>query len=324
MKNILVTGGAGYIGSHVVERLVNLNKKVFIIDNLSTGHKKLINKKAKFFFCDIKNFEKVRKIIKNNKIQSVIHLAASLSVGESQIKPKKYYENNVLGTKNILKACRLNNVKNFVFSSTCAVYKDGVSLVKENSILKPKSVYGSTKLSCEKLIVSKLKDKKINYTILRFFNVAGASVSGKIGQLSKGDQLFKNLSIAVKKKKPKINIYGNNYDTKDGTCVRDYIHVSDISHIHILALKTIKKLKKSFILNCGYGKGISVLDAVKEFEKQIKKKIKIQYKKRRKGDMKKIIADNNKIKKLLKWKPNKNSLPKIVRSCIKWERKVNS
>jgi len=324
MNNILVTGGAGYIGSHVAERLINLKKKVFIIDNLSTGHKKLINKKAKFFFCDIKNFKRVERIIRDNKIQSVIHLAASLSVGESQKKPKKYYENNVQGTRNIVKACRLNSVKNFVFSSTCAVYKDGISLVKENSILKPKSVYGSTKLSCEKLIIDKLKDKKISYTILRFFNVAGASVSGKIGQISKGDQLFKNLSIAVKKKKPKINIYGNDYDTEDGTCVRDYIHVSDISLIHILALKRISKLKKSLILNCGYGKGISVLDAVKEFEKQIKKNIKIKYKKRRKGDMKKIIADNKKIKKFLKWKPNKNSLSKIVKSCIKWERKINN
>ena len=247
MDNILVTGGAGYIGSHIVERLVRLRKRVFIIDNLSTGHKKLINKKAKFFFCDIKNFKKLEEIIRDNKIQSVIHLAASLSVGESQKKPKKYYQNNVQGTVNTIKACRLNNIKNFIFSSTCAVYKDGISHVKESSILKPTSVYGSTKSSCEKLITDKLKDKKINYAILRFFNVAGASNSGKIGLISKNDQLFKNLSIAVKKKKPKINIYGNNYDTEDGTCVRDYIHVSDISHIHILALKKINKVKKYVI-----------------------------------------------------------------------------
>ena len=322
MDNILVTGGAGYIGSHIVERLVKLKKRVFIIDNLSTGHKKLINKKAKFFFCDIKNFKKLEEIIRDNKIQSVIHLAASLSVGESQKKPKKYYQNNVQGTVNTIKACRLNNIKNFIFSSTCAVYKDGISRVKESSILKPTSVYGSTKLSCEKLITNKLKDKKINYAILRFFNVAGASNSGKIGLISKGDQLFKNLSIAVKKKKPKINIYGNNYDTEDRTCVRDYIHVSDISHIHILALKKINEVKKSVILNCGYGKGISNLDAVKEFEKQIKKNIEIQYKDKRKGDMEKIVADIKKIKKFLKWKPNQNSLSRIVKSCIKWEKKL--
>ena len=322
MKNILVTGGAGYIGSHVVEKLVNLKKRVFIVDNLSTGHRKLINKKARFFFCDIKNFKKVKKIIKDNKIQSVIHLAASLSVGESQKKPKKYYNNNVLGTKNIIKACQENNVKNFIFSSTCAVYKDGISRVKENSILKPKSVYGLTKLSGEKLIIKKLESSKTNFAILRYFNVAGASNSGKIGQISKGDQLFKNLSIATKKRKPKINIYGNDYSTVDGTCVRDYIHVSDISRIHILVLKKVNKIKKSIILNCGYGQGVSVLDVVKEFEKQIRKNIKLKYKNRRKGDMETIIADNKKIKKFLRWKPNKNNLKKIVRSCIKWEKKL--
>lgn len=322
MKNILVTGGAGYIGSHIVENLVKLKKTVLIIDNLSTGHKKLINSKAKFFLGDIKNFKRIEKIIRENNVESVIHLAANLSINEGQKKPKKYYRNNVVGTKNVINACRLNNVKNFIFSSTCAIYKDGIINVKENSILKPKSVYGRTKLNCEKFIISKLKDKKINYAILRFFNVAGASKSGKIGQISRGDQLFKNLSIAVNKNKPEINIYGKDYDTKDGTCVRDYIHVSDISKIHLLTLRHINQFKKSLILNCGYGKGISVLDAVKEFQKQIRKKIKIKYKKRRKGDMKKIIADTNKIKKILKWKPKKNILSEIVRSCIKWEKKL--
>ncbi len=321
MDNILITGGAGYIGSHIVEQLLKMRKKVFIVDDLSTGYKKLINKKSKFIFCDIRNLKKLDKLFKKNRISSVIHLAAKLSVGESQKKPKKYYSNNVLGTKNIVKCCKENDVKNLIFSSTCAVYKDKLRVVKENSEVNPKSVYGKTKLLGEKLIKDNLKNSKTNYAILRYFNVAGASNSGKIGQISKGDQLFKNLSIASKKINPKINVYGQNYNTKDKTCIRDYIHVSDIAKIHILVLEKINKKKKSVILNCGYGKGISVLEAIKEFQKQTKKKFEVKIKRRRKGDMQEIIANISKIKKFIKWKPKKNSLNKIVRSCIKWELK---
>ena len=322
MKNVLVTGGAGYIGSHVVEKLIKKKIKAIIVDNLSTGYKSLINKKAFFYLCDIKNFKKLNKIFKKHNISSVIHLAASLSVGESEKKPKKYYLNNVLGTKNVIKCCNQNNVKNLIFSSTCAVYKDQMKIVKESSKVKPKSIYGKTKLAAEKLIKNNINKKKMNYAILRYFNVAGASESGKIGQISRGDQLFKNLSISAIKAKPKINIYGGDYRTKDGTCIRDYIHISDIAKIHLLVLKKINKLKKSIILNCGYGDGISVLEAVKEFQKITKKKFNIQIKKRRKGDMEEIIADTSKIKKILKWKPKKNSLNNIVKSCIKWETKI--
>ena len=322
MKNVLVTGGAGYIGSHVVEKLIKKKIKAIIVDNLSTGYKSLINKKAFFYLCDIKNFKKLNKIFKKHNISSVIHLAASLSVGESEKKPKKYYLNNVLGTKNVIKCCNQNNVKNLIFSSTCAVYKDQMKIVKESSKVKPKSIYGKTKLAAEKLIKNNINKKKMNYAILRYFNVAGASESGKIGQISRGDQLFKNLSISAIKTKPKINIYGGDYRTKDGTCIRDYIHISDIAKIHLLVLKKINKLKKSIILNCGYGDGISVLEAVKEFQKITKKKFNIQIKKRRKGDMEEIIADASKIKKFLKWKPKKNSLNNIVKSCIKWETKI--
>ncbi len=322
MNNILVTGGAGYIGSHIVEQLLQLNKKVFIIDNLSTGYKKLLHKKAKFFHCDIRNFRKFNNFVKKNKISSVIHLAAKLSVGESQKKPRKYFLNNVLGTKNIIKCCKQNNIQNLIFSSTCAVYKDKLKMVKESSKVNPKSVYGKTKLLGENFIKDNLKKTKTNYAILRYFNVAGASDSGNIGQISRGDQLFKNLSIASTKEKPKINIYGKNYKTKDRTCIRDYIHVSDIAKIHILVLKKIINEKKSLTLNCGYGKGISVLEAIKEFQKQTKKKFRITVKNRRKGDMEEIIADISKIKRFIKWKPKKNSLSKIVASCIKWEKKI--
>ena len=320
IKKILVTGGAGYIGAHVSELLIKQKKQVFIADDLSTGYKKLINRKSKFFHCDILNENKIKKIIKENKIDSVIHLAAALSVGESQKKPKKYFRINVKGTKKLLNAVKGSKIKNFIFSSTCAVYKDGLSRVSERSKLKPTSVYGKTKLMSEKLIIKFCKKNKINYGILRFFNVAGASPSGKIGQINKGDQLFKNLSVEVFKKKPKFRIYGSNYKTSDGTCIRDYIHVSDIAEIHSKVLAKIHKLNKSGIFNCGYSKGKSVKDVINEFKKNTAKKITIQKLSKRKGDMAMIIANTQKLKKFIKWRPRYNKLSLIVKSCIKWEK----
>ena len=324
IKNILVTGGAGYIGAHLIEILIKEKKNVFILDNLSTGHKKLIIKKAKFIRSDISNTKKIKKIVKLYKIDSVIHLAAVLSVGEGQKNPKKYYKINVDGTKKVLQSIKNSNVRNFIFSSTCAVYKDGLKKVSEKSSLKPTSVYGKTKLKCEKLIQSFCYKQDINYGILRFFNVAGASPSGKIGQINKGDQLFKNLSSEIKKKYPAFKIYGSNYNTLDGTCVRDYIHVCDIAEIHSKILKKLNKTKKSVILNCGYSRGLSVKQVIDEFKKNIKKKIKIVYLPRRKGDMEKITADNKKLRKFLNWKPKYDKLQKIVQSSIKWEKKLNA
>ena len=323
VKNILITGGAGYIGSHVTETLLKKNKKVFLVDNLSTGHKKLINKKAKFFKLDIANKRGIKKIIEKYKIDSIIHLAAHLIIGEGQKKPKKYYKNNVLGTKKLMEACKNSTVKNFIFSSTAAIYKEGQYKVSENSIIKPKSVYGKTKIKAENLIINFAKKNKINYGILRYFNIAGASPSGKIGLINKkSDHLFKNFSSEIMKKRPKLKIYGSDYNTTDGSCIRDFIHVSDIAQIHYLILEKINKLKISKILNCGYNKGISVLEVAKEFKKQSSKKVSIVFTKRRKDDLIKIIATNNKLKNFVKWTPKFDNLSKIVKSCIIWERKI--
>ena len=321
-EKILVTGGAGYIGSHIVEFLLKKKYKVIVVDNLSTGYKRLINKKVKVCKLNIKEIKKINKIIKMNNVTSIIHLAAYLSVGESEKKPKKYYSNNVVGTTNLLKACRNTNVKNFLFSSTCAVYKDGIFKVNENTKLLPKSVYGKTKLAGEKIIKSYSKKYNINYGILRFFNVAGNSSSGKIGLIKSGDQLFKNLSIAVTKKNPIANIYGNNYHTADGTCIRDYIHVSDIAEIHLKILNKINKVQKSIITNCGYGYGFSVLEIVNKFQKITKKKFKICIKKKRKGDMEKVISTGSKLKRFINWKPRYNNLSLMVKSSISWEKKL--
>jgi len=322
IKNILITGGAGYIGSHTAEILIKNNKNVFIVDNLSTGFKRLVNKKTKFYKSNILNDKKIKKIIIQNKIDSIIHLAAVLSVGESEKNPKKYNKINVIGTKKLLEAIKNTNVKNIIFSSTCAVYKDGFTKVNEKTKLGPSSVYGKTKLKCEKLVQTFCTKNNLNYGILRYFNVAGASSSGKIGQISKGDQLFKNLSVEIKKKKPVFKIYGTNYKTKDGTCVRDYIHVSDISDIHYKILLKIDKKNISKILNCGYGKGISVNDVIKEFKKHANNNLKIVKFPKRKGDMVKVISDSSKLEKFINWKPHYNSLKKIVQTSLKWENKL--
>ena len=321
IKNILITGGAGYIGSHISEVLIRNKKKIFIIDNLSTGYRRLINKKAKFFKIDILKNKKVREIIIKNEIDSVIHLAANLIIGEGEKYPKKYFKNNVLGTKNLLKSCENTGVKNLVFSSTAAVYKDGQYKVNENSIIKPKSVYGKTKIEAEKIIKRFCKRNKINYCILRYFNIAGSSPSGKIGLINKSDHLFKNFSREIIKKRPILKIYGDNYDTKDGSCIRDFIHVSDIAEIHYKVLEKINNLNNSKILNCGYNKGISVLEVAKVFKNQSSKKVEILVSKRRKGDLVKIIASNKKLKKFIKWKPRFNNLNTIVKSCINWEKR---
>ncbi len=324
VKNILITGGAGYIGSHITEILLRKRKKVFLIDNLSTGHRKLINKKAKFFKLNIHNKKKIKKIIKKYKIDSVIHLAANLIIGESQKKPKKYYKNNVLGTKKILEASVNTTIKNIIFSSTAAIYKEGQYKVSEKSVIKPKSVYGKTKIQAESLIKNFAKKNRINYGILRYFNIAGSSPSGKIGLINKNsDHLFKNFSIELMKKKPKLKIYGTDYNTKDGSCIRDFIHVSDIAEIHYLILEKIDKLKISKIFNCGYNKGISVLEVAKEFSRQSRKKVDIVKTKRRTNDLIKIIASNNNLNNFIKWRPKFNDLGKIVKSCLAWEKKIN-
>ena len=323
MNNILVTGGAGYIGSNIIELLLKEKNKIFIIDNLSTGYKKLINQKVKFYKTDINKFKNVRKIILDNKIDTVIHLAASISINESNKNPKKFYNNNVNGTKSLVEACKKSFVKNFIFSSTAAVYKDTGKKVSEKSIIKPKSIYGKTKIKAERLISKNFKKEKINYAILRYFNVVGASPSNLLGPIKKNDTLLKNLSSSFLQKKPKIHVYGRDHKTKDGSCIRDYIHVYDLRKIHILVLKKIKKNNTSIILNCGYGKGVSVLEVINGFSKFLKIKPKIIYKNKRTGDLALSISENKKLKNFIKWKPRFYLLKNIIKSCIRWEKKIN-
>ena len=323
-KYILLTGGAGYIGSHIAESLEQTPLKTIIVDNLTTGYEKLINKNSLFIKSDIKNIKLINKILNKYKIEHIIHLAAHLNVSEAESNKIKYYNNNIMGTLNLMKACKSTFVKNIIFSSSCSIYGSVNGAVSETRKPKPNGYYAFTKLKGEQIIKKYSKKYNLKYAILRYFNVAGASNSKKIGEIDKSHgHLFKNIAIASLKKNPIIKIYGKDYKTVDGTCVRDYIHVSDLANIHIKSLNFLIKKNKSFLLNCGYGKGYSVLEIANIFKK-INKKIIIKFENRRKGDIDKVYADTKKFNKLFKFKFKFNSISKILNSAIKWEKLLYS
>tara|TARA_B110000305_G_scaffold232077_1_gene286472 strand:+ start:1131 stop:2123 length:993 start_codon:yes stop_codon:yes gene_type:complete len=322
-KKILITGGAGYIGSHVVEELVKKKHKVIILDNLKTGYRSLINKKVKFIKGDILNIKLIKKIINENNINTIFHFAGLIDVVESQKYKNRYYKNNVLGTLNLIKATKGSFVKNFIFSSSAGVYGNIKIAAKETMLAKPINYYALTKLKCELLIKKYSKMYTFNYAILRYFNVCGASHSGKIGIISKkNNSLFKILAKESLKKKPVINIYGNKHNTRDGTCIRDFIHVSDLALIHLKALDTLNKKKKSFLINCGYGKGTSVLEIANLFKKHINKLTKINFLKPRKGEISISYSNIDKMKKIFKWKAKYNNIHLILKNVLKWEKSL--
>ena len=319
IENILITGGAGYIGSHVAKQLEK-HYKIYIIDNLSNGYKKLIIKNSKFLKGDIRNFNLVCNFLKKNNIDTVIHCAGLLNVEESMKKKNLYIENNINGTKLLLEAMKKNKIKNLIFSSTCSVYGKVKSSVSEKNKTKPISNYGKTKLKCENLIKQFYNKGYIkNCAILRFFNVAGSNYKSNLGQIKDNGQLIKNLCLTKKKKQKNFFIYGNNYITKDGTCVRDYIHVMDLAGIHSEILKKFNKISFFKILNCGYGKGSSVKEIVSNFQKISKYKLNIVYKPRRAGDPPEVVSNIKLLNSFLKFKPKFNSLKKIIYSSYKWE-----
>ena len=321
MKKILVVGGAGYIGSVVSNQLVDSGFKVTIIDNLSTGFKSFVNKKSKFFKIDINDTQKLNSFFKKNKFDGVFHFAALISVKESEINPSIYYKVNVDGTNNLLKCINKNKIKFFIFSSTCAVYGDPLnSMVNELNSTIPISNYAKTKLLSETLIKNYGKKFSMKYAILRYFNVIGADSKLRSGEVHKG-HLVKNITSNINKKKYFINVYGKNYPTKDGTTIRDYIDVNDLSTLHILSYKKLTR-SKSFTLNCGYNTGYSVLDIVKICESLIKKRISVKFLPKIKGDISKICSDNSLQKSFFpNWK-RKFSIKDRISNTLQWEKTV--
>ncbi|WP_423364090.1 UDP-glucose 4-epimerase GalE [Mycoplasma sp. P36-A1] len=320
--SILVTGGAGYIGRYITDLLIEQNEEVIIVDNLSTGHISGVNKKALFYEYDIRDQEQLNEVFKVNKIDCVIHLAAKLSVEESAKKPYEYYDVNVAGTLNLLKTMKKYNVKDIVFSSTAAVYGDAdlSNKIDENYITDPVNVYGRTKLFGEKMI----EDAKVyglNYVIFRYFNVAGGNKKGyKIEQFT---TLIPKVITAVHKDMP-VTVYGNDYPSIDGTCIRDFIHVEDLAKAHILAAKKLMSDASnniSGIYNLGSSQGFSVLEIIKASEKAIGKNIEFIIGPRRQGDLFCSVASSEKAFENFGWKTNINSVEDIINDM--WQKNTD-
>ena len=323
MYNILITGGAGYIGRQIINLIDKKKFNIVVVDNLNTTKKNYLPKNIKVEKINILNKKKIEKLFSIYNFDGVIHLAAKCVVSESQKYPDIYYETNIIGTKNIIRYSKKFKVKHFIFSSSCSIYGNSDGIVKENNKKKPVSYYGKTKLIGENLIKRSFKNTKIKFVILRYFNVVGADLKNKIGEIGDKDRLFNNISKKIINKNFKINIYGNDYKTKDGTCIRDYMHVYDLAKIHLICLKKFEHIRKSLELNCSYGKGYSVLDIVKSFEKIAKRKINLIYKERRNGDTEKVIASNKKLNQFIKWKPKFNKLDSMVSTTFLWNKYLN-
>ena len=313
---VLVTGGAGYIGSTVANLLIDKGYEVTIFDNLSTGNIKNIPKNAYFYKIDISNTKKTIKIFKEKKFDIVFHFAAFINNEESLKNPKKYYVNNYLKGKKFFENCIKYKINKFIYSSTAAAYGNKKSKVSEKGKLKPLSPYPKSKLKLENFLIR--NKKKISCIILRYFNVAGVDKKMRCGFSVKNDyNLILNLCSSLNEKKTFI-INGNDYNTIDGTPVRDYIHVIDLANIHFLVSKLVLKKKLLKIFNCGYGYGYSVKQILDKFNTITNKKIKYKIGKRRSSDIVVSIANPNNLKKITGWKPKFDNLKKILKSSLNW------
>jgi UDP-glucose 4-epimerase len=320
-KNILVTGGAGYIGSHVVKKLGEAGYNIVIIDNLSTGNRDAVLYGA-FVLGDLGDKKKLDKLFKKFNFDAVMHFAGSIKVPESVENPNKYYENNTSNAFNLIKCCHENNVSSFIFSSTAAVYGElETGYASEETRKEPINPYGRSKLMTEWMLedLSGSTDM-FNYIAIRYFNVCGADPEGKIGQAFPEPFHLINIACeAAAKKRNKMYIFGDKYPTEDGTCVRDYIHVSDLADAHILALEHLFSKKPSNIFNCGYGHGSSVKQIIDEVKKVTKVDFHVENAEERAGDPAVLIAKSDKIRKTLSWKPNFDNLSAIVKTAYDWE-----
>lgn len=316
---VLLTGGAGYIGSHVAKLLTKKGYHVIIIDNLSSSIPKKIY--GKLYKIDLSEEIEVLEIFKKEKPEVVLHFAGFISVPESLEKPFLYYENNVGNTIKLLSAMKKAGINNFLFSSSAAVYGiPEVIPVSEEAELKPINPYGETKAIVEKILRDMARTKEINYISLRYFNVAGADPEGEIGpNYKQPTHLIIRALKTAKGEYPYLEIYGTDYPTYDGTCIRDYIHVMDLAEVHLLAMEHLLSTKESLVLNCGYGRGFSVKEVVSTVKKVTNIDFKVVETGRRPGDPPILIADNSKIKRILKWVPKYDSLETIIKDTWHWE-----
>ncbi len=319
---ILITGGAGYIGSHVVYEFLDNGHDVIVVDNLSTGIRALLPNNILFYEGDVGNSELMDKVFSSHEIHTVLHFAGSIIVPESVENPLKYYQNNTCVSLSLLQSCVKHKVKNFIFSSTASIYGNNpMQLMKESYSPQPENPYASSKLMTEMMIKDISFAHNINFAILRYFNVAGADAQGRTGQVKENaTHLIKVACEAAIGLRPSMNIYGTDYDTPDGTCIRDYIHVSDLANAHLRVYEHMTRQIVNKIYNCGYGQGFSVLDVIKAVEKISGSMIEKTMAKRRAGDPVALIADSGLLRSETGWTPLYNDLGVIVKTALEWEK----
>ena len=321
---VLVLGGAGYIGSHTVYRLIEEeNVQVVIIDNLETGFKEAVHTEASFYEGDIRNRAFVDSVLRAEPdIDAVIHFAANSQVGESMVNPLKYYDNNLMGTKVLLEALLAHGINKIVFSSTAATYGEPERVpIVETDKTEPTNTYGETKLAMEKMFKWVSKAHDLRYVSLRYFNACGAHKSGKIGEAHNPETHLIPLILQVPNgKRPFISVFGTDYPTKDGTCIRDYIHVTDLAQAHILAVKYLMAGNDSDVFNLGNGVGFTVKEVIETAEKVTGQPIKVVEEGRRAGDPAVLIASSEKARRVLGWKPEHNSLEEIIKTAWNWHK----
>lgn len=319
--SILVTGGAGYIGSHMVWNLIDAGERVVVLDNMSTGFDWAVADTATLVTGDVSDDALLDQLMGNDEIDAVIHFAGSVIVPESVSDPLKYYRNNTGNSRNLIEACVRNGVRNFIFSSTAAVYGDPEEVpVSEEAALKPLSPYGMSKLMTEVMLADTAAAHDFRYTALRYFNVSGADPKGRTGQsTANATHLIKVACETALGKRDHLSIFGTDYDTPDGTGVRDYIHVSDLTEAHALALKHLRKANTSQVMNCGYGKGFSVREVIGAVQRASNKTIKVIEEPRRAGDSSKVVARADKVRSTLNWQPRYDDLDTIVSHALAWE-----
>jgi UDP-glucose 4-epimerase len=319
---LLITGGAGYIGSHVVKALGALGHDLIIYDNLSTGHKGAVTF-GELVVGDLSEKDKLHHLFAAKKFDAVLHFAGSIVVPESVSEPLKYYENNTVNSHFLLTLCQKFNVNKFIFSSTAAVYgmpQNG--LCTEESILNPINPYGQSKLMTELMLKDFSGSSDFRYVALRYFNVSGADPDGRIGQsFPQATHLIKVACETAVGKRNSLQVFGTDYPTPDGTCVRDYIHVTDLADAHVKALDYLAKGGKSEVLNCGYGHGYSVKEVLQKVREVTSKDIKIEYTGRRPGDPASLTARVDRIHSVIGWKPQYDNLELIIKSAYEWEMK---
>ncbi|CAM4126068.1 UDP-glucose 4-epimerase GalE [Lederbergia lenta] len=320
---ILVCGGAGYIGSHAVAELIGRGEEVVVVDNLQTGHAAALTEGTKFYEGDLRNESFLDLVFTENEIDAVMHFAADSLVGVSVKEPLQYYDNNVGGAISLLKAMQKHDVKNIVFSSTAATYGEPKeSPIAETAETSPTNPYGETKLAIEKMLKWSEQAYGINYVVLRYFNVAGAHPNGVIGEDHNPEtHLIPIILEAALGKRDQISIFGNDYDTPDGTCIRDYIHVIDLVEAHILAIEKLRKSGTSATYNLGNGNGYSVNEVLAAAREVTGKEIPAVIAPRRGGDPARLVASSEKAKQELGWKPQYESLESMIDSAWAWFQK---